>query len=514
MRRAVLVVLDGFGERPEVEWNAVRSAKTPALDAIYREFPHTLVGASGLDVGLPADQMGNSEVGHLNMGAGRVVYQDLTRINVAIEDGSFYDNPAIVGALEAARAAGGALHLLGLTSPGGVHSSLEHAYAIVELARRRDFKRVYWHAFLDGRDVPPKSAQATLEEVSALLARTGVGAIASVCGRYYAMDRDSRWERVQQAWELLVHGEGRRAPDALAALRLAYQAGESDEFVKPIAVTSGVDGSPVATVRDGDAVVFWNFRSDRARQLTRALALDDFMGFERRGRPRLSRYVCMTQYDATFGLPIAFPPQSMESILGSVLANAGIKQFRTAETEKYAHVTFFFNGGVETPFPFEERLLVPSDRSVPTYDKQPAMSALPVTDVVVQKIEEGTHGFILVNYANPDMVGHTGVMNASVSAVETVDTCIGRIVAAARKAGVAVVITADHGNCETMWDPTTGQPHTAHTMNPVPFIVVDDTLRGRRLAAGGRLCDVAPTLLAIMGLPVPAEMTGKNLLLP
>ena len=511
MKRAVLVVLDGWGERAEKPWNAVRTARTPTFDELYASYPHTLLEASEVHVGLPEGQMGNSEVGHLNLGAGRIVYQDLTRINVAIADGSFHDNQALVGALEAARASGGALHLFGLTSPGGVHSSLAHAYAVVELARRRGFQRVYWHAFLDGRDVPPKSAQATLEEVDARLRESGVGRLASLVGRYYAMDRDSRWERVQQAWNMLVHGEGRRAASAVEGLAAAYAAGETDEFVKPTVLTDGA-GVPLATVKSGDAVVFWNFRSDRARQLTRAMALDDFSGFPRPGRPALSRYVCMTQYDATFGLPIAFPPQSMDNLLGGVLAARGVHQFRCAETEKYAHVTFFFNGGVETPFALEERQLVPSDRSVPTYDKAPRMSAEPVTDAVVAKIESGEHGFILVNYANPDMVGHTGVMDASVIAVETVDTCLGRIIKAARAHGVAVLITADHGNCETMWDPVTGQPHTAHTMNPVPLIVADDGLRGRTLDQGGRLCDVAPTLLGIMGIPVPAEMTGRDLL--
>jgi 2,3-bisphosphoglycerate-independent phosphoglycerate mutase len=500
-----LIVLDGFGERREREGNAVRLARTPTFDWLYRDYPHTLIATSGLAVGLPDGQMGNSEVGHMNMGSGRIVYQDLTRINKSISDGDFYNNPQLIDAIEKVKASGGTLHLLGLTSPGGVHSSLDHAYAIVELCKLRGLSRVVWHAFLDGRDTPPSSAAGTLREVQSRLAQMGVGRIASLVGRFYAMDRDNRWERVAQAYKLLVAGEGRREEDPVFAVEAAYARGETDEFVKPIVVGDG------GRIGDGDGVVFFNFRADRARELTRALTVLGFDSFARPSVPKLAAYLCLCLYDASFKLPIAFPPQSLKRILGEYLADEGLAQFRTAETEKYAHVTFFFNGGREEPFPREERRLVPSPKEVATYDLKPSMSAESVCDGVVSAIEKETYAFVLVNFANPDMVGHTGVLPAAIEAVDVIDACLGRIINTARAHGTTVVITADHGNCETMIDEN-GQPHTAHTTNPVPFIVVDDRHRGAQLDDEGRLCDVAPTVLALMGLAQPPEMEGHSLI--
>jgi 2,3-bisphosphoglycerate-independent phosphoglycerate mutase len=508
MKRTVLVVLDGFGERADKNGNAIRLARTPAFDALYREFPHTLINTSGLAVGLPDGQMGNSEVGHMNMGSGRIVYQELTRINKSISDGDFFSNRALCDAIDKAKANGGALHLLGLTSPGGVHSSLEHAYAVVELAKQRGLHEVYWHAFLDGRDTPPRSAAGFVREVESQLSKIGVGRVASVVGRFYAMDRDNRWERVKLAYDLLTQGLSAPVKDPAKEIENRYAQNETDEFVKPIAVAT--DGK-MRTIQDGDSVIFFNFRADRAREMTRALTSDSFDGFARAVRPKLGAYVCMTQYDASFGLPIAFPPQSLKMILGEYLASNGLAQFRTAETEKYAHVTFFFNGGREEPFAREERRLVPSPKDVATYDLKPAMSAEDVADGVVKAIDSEAYAFMLVNFANPDMVGHTGVLPAAITAVDTIDHCIGRIINSARAHDTAVVITADHGNCEMMVDEN-GQPHTAHTTNPVPFIVADERLRGAALKSDGRLCDVAPTVLALMGLAQPAEMEGHSLL--
>ncbi len=505
VRRAVLVVLDGFGERPEKDGNAIRLARTPAFDALYQEFPHTLINTSGLAVGLPDGQMGNSEVGHMNMGSGRIVYQELTRINKSIHDGDFFENRALVDAVDKAVASGKALHLMGLTSPGGVHSSLEHAYALVELAKRRGLSKIYWHAFLDGRDTPPKSAASYLRQVERQLSKIGVGRIATVVGRYYAMDRDNRWDRVQLAFDLLTRAAGEVVEESAAAVEKRYAQGETDEFIKPIVV------GPPTPISDGDAVIFFNFRADRAREITRALTFDSFDGFARAVRPKLSAYVCMTQYDASFPLPVAYPPQSLKMILGEFLASKGLAQFRTAETEKYAHVTFFFNGGREEAFAREERRLVQSPKDVATYDLKPAMSAEDVADGVVRAIDSEAYAFVLVNFANPDMIGHTGVLPAAISAIDTIDHCIGRIINSARAHDTAVVITADHGNCETMVDEH-GHPHTAHTTNPVPFIVADPRYHGRTLAPDGRLCDVAPTVLAIMGLPQPSEMEGHSLL--
>ncbi|HVU50245.1 MAG TPA: 2,3-bisphosphoglycerate-independent phosphoglycerate mutase [Polyangia bacterium] len=520
--RVVLVVLDGFGERPDKEANAVRLARTPHFDALYKKYPWTLIGASGNDVGLPDGQMGNSEVGHLNLGAGRIVYQDIVRIDKAIGDGTFFDNAALAQTIDAAKKSGGTLHLFGLTSPGNVHASLEHAYAVCEMAKRRGLTKVMWHAFLDGRDTPPRSAAGYLREVAAKLKAIGVGQLASAVGRYYAMDRDKRWERLEVAWKMLTRGEGKLVDDLAAGVEASYR-GEgtegghgqevTDEFVRPL-VMKGPDGKALAVIKDGDACFFYNFRADRARQLTLALwAADaDFPHFDRAPRPKLAAFATMTQYDAKVPVPAAFPPQSFDMILSEVLSKHGLTQLRTAETEKYGHVTYFFNGGVEQAFPGEERRLVPSNRDVATYDLAPAMSAVPVTDGVVEALGPSGPDFILVNYANPDMVGHTGKLGPAVSAIDTIDECIGRVIEAASKAGASVFITADHGNCEMMVDPKTGQPHTAHTTNPVPFIAVANDLVGRKLRAGGRLADVAPTLLDYLGIAKPAEMDGTSLL--
>ncbi len=514
MKPVVLIVLDGLGHREQTNANAVALAHKTTWPRLLSRYPTTLLHCSGLAVGLPEGQMGNSEVGHTILGGGRIVYQDLVRINKSIADGDFFENPELVAAVEAVKESGGTLHLLGLTSPGGIHSTLDHGYAVVELAKRRGLSRVAWHAFLDGRDTPPQSAAGYLREVEAKLTEIGVGRVASLIGRFYSMDRDNRWERVSRGYRLLTLGEGRPEPagaGAAAAIEAAYARGENDEFVQPIVLTE--DGRALATIKDGDAVVFWNYRADRAREISRALTEDKFDAFDRGKPPKLTRYVCMTQYDAKLALPIAFAPQSLNNNLGEYLAKLGHKQFRTAETEKYAHVTFFFNGGVEAAYPHEVRRLVPSRRDIATYDLAPAMSAVDVADGAVAAIDSKQYSFILINFANPDMVGHTGILDAAIHAVETIDACLERIVTAANRSGAAVLITADHGNCEQMIDSVTGQPHTAHTTNPVPFILVDEELRHRKLHEGG-LADVAPTVLELMGLPVPTEMTGTSLLDP
>ncbi|HSD22464.1 MAG TPA: 2,3-bisphosphoglycerate-independent phosphoglycerate mutase [Anaeromyxobacter sp.] len=508
----LLVILDGWGIRSERDANAIAVAGTPNMDALVREFPHTAIETSGLSVGLPEGQMGNSEVGHTNLGAGRIVYQDLVRINRAVEDGSFFKNDALLLACRRAKESGGALHLMGLLSDGGVHSHIEHLFALVELARREGVPRTFVHAFMDGRDTPPKSGLDYMAQLEKRLRDTGYGKVAVVSGRYYAMDRDKRWDRVALAYAAMVKGEGQRAPSGVAAMETAYGRGETDEFVKPTVVVNG-DGKPVGTVRDGDAVLFFNFRADRAREITRALADEGFKEFDRGHAPRLSAYVCMTEYDKTFPYPVAYATQDLTEIFPEIVSHAGVKQLRCAETEKYAHVTFFFNGGRETVFPGEDRILVPSPRDVKTYDEKPEMSAREVTDKLVAAIGTGQYGFVLVNYANPDMVGHTGILDAAVKAVTVVDECVGRLWQAAKAQRMAMLVTADHGNCEMMTDPQTGQPHTAHTLNPVPFILADPDFRGAKLRAKGVLADVAPTALQVMGLPQPKEMKGLGLLL-
>ena len=498
----VLLILDGWGHREDPRDNAIAQADVPNWRRLWESCPTTLVHTEGGFVGLPDGQMGNSEVGHMNIGAGRVVYQELTRIDAAIDSGSFFDNPELIDACEEAIENDRPLHVMGLLSPGGVHSHERHIFAMLEMACRRGVPRVVVHAFLDGRDMPPRSARASLEALQRKCDEVGNARIASVSGRYYAMDRDKRWERVTLAWDAIVNADGERAPDPLAALEAAYARGENDEFVLPTVI----DGAQ--PMSDGTSVVFMNFRADRARQLTAAFVQEDFEGFARR-RFEMGSFVCLTRYDASLKTPVAFEPDNLRNTLGEVLANRGMTQLRIAETEKYAHVTFFFSGGREEPFPGEERILIPSP-NVATYDLQPQMSAPEVTDRIVDAIENQRYDVIIVNYANGDMVGHTGVFEAAVQAVECLDACMGRIVAALDKVGGEALITADHGNVEQMEDEVTGQAHTAHTCEPVPFIYVGK--RNVSLREGGVLADVAPTLLKLLGLPQPQEMTGTSII--
>ena len=512
-RPLVLVILDGFGEREERADNAVRLARTPNLSGLFAKYPHGTIGTSGPDVGLPPGQMGNSEVGHLNFGAGRIAMMDISRIDNAVHDGALASNPVIAEVVGEGEGRGGRLHLCGLVSDGGVHSMLSQVEALVGVAKAAAVPVVV-HAFLDGRDVQPGTAPKYVAELEKVLAAGSggpaapAGVIGTVSGRYWAMDRDNRWERVERAYRAIVEAAAPQAKSALDGIEKSYAAGKTDEFVEPF-VVAGYDG-----VRSGDAALHFNFRPDRARELTRALALPSFDAFARRdGRaPFEGRYACMTTYDGSFGLPVAFPKESFANVFPEVLARAGLRQFRCAETEKYAHVTYFFNGGREAPFEGEDRKMLPSPKEVATYDQKPEMSAAAVAEAVVEAIGGGTYDFVLVNFANPDMVGHTGVLDAAVHAVEAVDAAVGRIVDAARARGGVVMITADHGNCELMKDPATGKPHTAHTLNPVPFLYVNDADTQARVRAGGRICDVAPTMLGLLGLPVPAEMTGVPLL--
>lgn len=507
-RTALLVVLDGWGHREETDGNAIARARTPVWDALWSRRPRALVRTSGGAVGLPDGQMGNSEVGHMNLGAGRVVRQSLTRIDRDIRDGGFARNPVLAGAVDAALEDGAALHALGLLSPGGIHSHENQIMALLALARDRGARRLYLHAFLDGRDTPPRSALPSLERADAWLRGTGTGRIASVCGRFYAMDRDGRWERTRPVYEMLTGGTAPfRFPDAAAALDAAYRRGEDDEFVQ--ATLTGPADEPPAVVADGDAVVFMNFRADRARQLARAFADEAFSGFERRVRPAPAAFATLTEYAADIDVPSAYPPQALRNVLGEHLSGLGKTQLRIAETEKYAHVTFFLNGGREAPFAGEERVLVPSPK-VRTYDLMPEMAAVEVTDRLVEAVGSGRFDAIVCNYANGDMVGHTGDFDAAVKAVETLDGCLGRLVAAVESAGARMLVTADHGNVERMLDPATGQPLTSHTAGPVPLVYVGDG--DVALAGGGSLCDIAPTLLALMDLPVPGEMSGRSLL--
>ncbi len=507
-RPVALIILDGWGINPACGGNAVCHAQTPRLDALLADYPSAQLGASGMAVGLPEGQMGNSEVGHLNIGSGRIVYQDFTRIIKSIEDGDFFENPQLCQAVDKVKARGGALHLMGLLSDGGVHSHNTHLYALVDLARRRGLEKVCVHAFMDGRDTPPKSGAEYLRQLEDKLDEIGIGRVATVTGRYWAMDRDNRWNRVERAYRAMTEGEGVQAASSAEAIEGSYAAGKNDEFVEPQVIVQ--DGSPVGTVSDGDGIIFFNFRSDRAREITRAFTDDAFEGFERRVYPDLVAYVCMTEYDATFDLPVAFAPEALPRILGQVVSAAGKKQLRIAETEKYAHVTFFFNGGSEEPFSGEERKLIPSPQEVATYDEKPEMSAFEVTDEVVRRVQSQDYDLIVLNLANCDMVGHTGVMGAAVKAMEAVDTSVGRVVDAVLAVGGALLITADHGNCEQMADEQ-GGPHTAHTINPVPIILVDDARRNVKLR-GGILADIAPTVLHLLGVEAPVEMTGKSLL--
>ena len=501
----VLIILDGFGHSESHDYNAVYSANKPTLDRLTKTMPNGLISGSGMDVGLPDGQMGNSEVGHMNLGAGRVVYQDFTRVTKSIRDGEFFHNPTICAAVDKAVKAGKAVHIMGLLSDGGVHSHQDHIVAMAELAVQQGAEKIYLHAFLDGRDTPPRSAEKPLELMDKTFARLGKGRTASIIGRYFAMDRDNRWDRVAAAYELIVDGTSEfTAPDAVAGLNAAYERGENDEFVKATSIGDKV------TVEDGDAVVFMNFRADRARELTRVFVEDNFADFQRKRQPKLAGFVGLTQYSAKIPAPAAFAAGSLKNVLGEYLADQGKTQLRIAETEKYAHVTFFFSGGREEPFKGEERILIPSPK-VATDDLQPEMSAPEVTDKIVDAIENQRFDVIVVNYANGDMVGHSGIMGAAVKAVECLDTCVGRIAQALEKVGGEALITADHGNCEQMEDESTGQAHTAHTTEPVPFIYVGK--RKLKVRDGGVLADVAPTMLYLMGLPKPEEMTGHSILI-
>ena len=504
----VLCIMDGFGHNPSKKGNAIEAAKKPNLDKLMAENPMTYIGASGLDVGLPDGQMGNSEVGHTNIGAGRIVYQELTRITKSVEDGDFFENKVLRGAVQSAIDKGTSLHLMGLMSDGGVHSHNSHLYALVELAKRMGLKKVWVHCLMDGRDVSPTSGKDYVAECIKKLDEIGVGKVATVIGRYYGMDRDNRWERIEKAYAALCYGEGIYNEDPVAAIEKSYteidEEGKNitDEFIVPTVCVKG------AEIKANDSVIFFNFRPDRAREITRTLVDPDFKGFKRRNGFFPLHYVCMTQYDATMpNVEVAFKPQSLKNTFGEYISDKGLKQLRIAETEKYAHVTFFFNGGVEKVYPGEDRVLVPSPK-VATYDLQPEMSAYEVTDKVVERVLSGKYDAIIINYANCDMVGHTGVFDAAVKAVETVDTCVGRLHDAVKKMGGAMLVTADHGNADKMIADD-GSPFTAHTTNPVPFIVVDYPCEVRE---GGRLSDIAPTMLKIMGLPQPAEMTGKSII--
>ena len=498
-----LIILDGWGHREETANNAIANAKTPVMDRLANQYPSTFISGSGLDVGLPDGQMGNSEVGHVNLGAGRVVYQDFTRISKAIDDGEFEQNPALCEGLDKAISQGKAVHVMGLMSPGGVHSHEDHIFAMLKMAANKGASELYLHAFLDGRDTPPRSAQSSLEKADQVFSEIGVGKTASLVGRYYAMDRDERWDRVQKAYDLLTDGEGEfNATDAVSGLQAAYARDENDEFVKPTVI-----GEPTK-IHDGDLVIFMNFRADRAREITRAFVDTDFDGFSRNTTPELSSFVMLTQYAANIDAPSAYPPEPLINVMGDWLAKHDKTQLRISETEKYAHVTFFYSGGREEVYPGEDRILVPSPK-VATYDLQPEMNSEELTDKLVEAIESGKYDAVVCNYPNGDMVGHTGVYDAAVKAVEAVDSCIGRIVEALEKTGGECLITADHGNAEEMLNEETGQAHTAHTSELVPFIYFGRDAQARQ---GGTLSDVAPTMLHLMGMPQPDEMTGTPIM--
>jgi 2,3-bisphosphoglycerate-independent phosphoglycerate mutase len=503
-----LIVLDGFGYRAQREGNAIALAEMPHYGELTENYPHTLIQASGECVGLPPGVMGNSNVGHLCLGAGRVLRTDVERINYEIKTGHFNNNLALNAAIDNAVKHDRPLHLMGLLSDGLVHSSQEHAFALLRLAKQREVRRVFVHCFLDGRDTPPSSAERYVAALQEKLNEIGVGEIATLVGRYYAMDRDKRWERTQRAFDLLVKGEGRRVADPLAAIRQSYEHGITDEFVEPV-VVARESGEPVATIEDGDSVIFFNFRADRARQITSALAVPGFDEFVITNRPHV-HFVCFAIYDKSYPLPVAFPPDQPVNILADVFASLGIRNYRMAETEKYAHVTYFFNGGSEREFPYERRLLVPSPK-IATYDLAPEMSAFKVTDELLKAIAEDETDVFIVNFANPDMVGHTGMLDKTIEACQYVDTCLGKITKAIQAKRGICLITADHGNAELMIDPKTGGPHTAHTSNPVPFHLIDEESKGVKLREHGALEDVAPTMLGLLGAEKPQEMTGRDL---
>ncbi len=505
----VLMILDGWGVREETEDNAICCADPVNFRSLQQTYPAATLRCSGKDVGLPSGLMGNSEVGHLNIGSGRIVYQEITRISNAIEEGSFFTNKEFLAALEFARHNGGALHLMGLLSDGGVHSHIEHIFALLELCRQQGLEKVYVHPFLDGRDVGPRSADGYLRALQDKMNHLGLGRIATLSGRYYAMDRDKHWDRIQKAYNALVLGQGLMAPNPFAALESSYEARITDEFVEPVVMVDE-KGQPVGSIKDGDAIIFYNFRADRARQITRSFVDKELKGLERPHPPRV-HFVCLTQYDVTIEAPVAFPPQNLENTLGEVLAQNGKKQLRIAETEKYAHVTFFFNGGVEAPNPGEDRILIPSP-DVPTYNLKPEMSAPQVTERVLQELGRDYYDVVIMNYANPDMVGHTGVLEAAIQAVKVVDECLDRVVQEVLAREGCLLITADHGNCEMMTCPETGQPFTAHTTDRVPLVLVGEAFRRMALMEDGSLRDIAPTMLDILGLQAPAEMTGRSLI--
>lgn len=502
----VLVILDGYGYREEQQDNAILNAKTPVMDALWAKRPHTLIDASGLEVGLPDRQMGNSEVGHVNLGAGRIVYQDLTRLDVEIKERTFFANPVLTNAVDQAKNAGKAVHIMGLLSAGGVHSHEDHIMAMVELAAERGAEKIYLHAFLDGRDTPPRSAEASLKKFEDKFAALGKGRVASIVGRYYAMDRDNRWDRVEKAYDLMTLAQGEfQADTAVAGLQAAYARDENDEFVKATVIRA--EGQADAAMEDGDTLIFMNFRADRAREITRAFVNADFDGFARKKVVNLN-FVMLTEYAADIKTAVAYPPASLANTFGEWMAKNDKTQLRISETEKYAHVTFFFNGGVEEPFAGEERILINSPK-VATYDLQPEMSSAELTEKLVAAIESGKYDTIICNYPNGDMVGHTGVMEAAIKAVEALDNCIEQVTKAVESVGGQLLITADHGNAEQMRDPATGQAHTAHTNLPVPLIYVGE--KNVKVVEGGKLSDIAPTMLSLMGMEIPQEMTGKPL---
>lgn len=503
-----LLILDGFGDCSEKNGNAIKESGIPEIRSLISKYPHTIVGASGLDVGLPEGQMGNSEVGHLNIGAGRIVYQELTRISKDIKDGGFFEKKEFIDAMQTVKKNGTRLHTFGLVSDGGVHSHLEHLYALLKMAKMQGLDEVYIHCFLDGRDVPPDSGLSYVLELEDMIQKIGIGKISSVMGRYYAMDRDNRFERIEKAYAAMVRGEGESAETAADAIRESYKNGVMDEFVLPTVIKN--EGTPAAVIGAGDAVIFFNFRPDRAREITRTFIEKDFSAFKREYFP--VHFVCLTQYDKTFeNVYVAYKPQSLKNTLGEYLSKKGKRQFRIAETEKYAHVTFFFNGGVEKPNEGEDRFLIPSPK-VPTYDLKPEMSAYEVTDEAVRIIESGEYDVMILNFANPDMVGHTGVLEAAVKAVAAVDACVGRIMRTILKFGGEAIITADHGNAEKMYDENDG-PFTAHTPNPVPLILISERYKNVKLRTDGRLADIAPTMLEMMNLEKPEEMTGTSLII-
>jgi 2,3-bisphosphoglycerate-independent phosphoglycerate mutase len=511
-RPFVLIIRDGWGYNPnlaENEFNAIKCANTPVDDMLMSEYPHCIIHTSGLDVGLPEGTMGNSEVGHQNIGAGRIVPQESVRLSMAIRDGSFFENKEFKNLINFIKTKNGKMHLMGLCSDIGVHSLLDHLYGLLELAKRNGIKEVYIHAFTDGRDSPPDSGKDYIAEIEKKAQEIGVGKIATVMGRFYAMDRDSRWDRVQRAYECMRLGKGIKVRSAAEAIAKSYERNITDEFIEPTCIVNE-ENMPIATVDDGDGVIFFNFRGDRPREITRAFVEPDFKDFMRKTKPNIY-YVCMTEYDATIAAPVAFPkPPKMRNILGAYWSSLGLKQFRCAETEKYAHVTFFFNDYTESPFESEDRQIVPSPR-VRTYDLKPEMSAYEVADVVLERLDSNKYDVIVINFANPDMVGHTGVLAAAIKAAETVDECVGKILNKVKAMGGAAIITADHGNFEKMWDAGGNQAHTAHTVGDVPLIVFDEQYKNAKLREGGRLADVGPTLLEMMGIPQPEEMTGKSL---